>query len=104
MRRSLVVLACVLLNAMPVHVQPGDPIDALIQRLERVLTADDKAAFPGLFDSVVSGDDLARHTFDLFFPRAIRTAVFERSRAPLEGVPAGDVFRLVVETYGEPPF
>ncbi len=105
MRRSLVVLACVLLNAMPVHVQPGaaDPVDALVRRFERVLSSGDKAAFRALFDSSVSEDDLTQHTFDLFFPGAVRTALFERSRAPLEGVPAGDGFRLVIEFFMETP-
>ena len=104
MRNALIVLASVLACAMPVRAQPrstGDPVDAVIRRLERVLTSGDRAAFPALFDASVSEEKLTQHEFDLFFPNAVRIALFERSRSPLEGVPAGDGFRLVVEFFME---
>ena len=41
-------------------------------------------------------DDFAK---GLFIPNATRTAVFERDRAPLEGVPEGEGYRLVVEFF-----
>ena len=37
----------------------------------------------------------------LFIANATRTAAFERDRAPLEGAPAGDGYRLVVEFFIE---
>jgi hypothetical protein len=104
MRNALIVLASVLAGTMPVHAQPrsaGDPVDAVVRRLERVLTTGDRAAFPALFDASVSEDKRTQHEFDLFFPDAVRIALFERSRSPLEGVPAGDGFRLVVEFFME---
>ena len=104
MRNALIVLASVLACAMPVYAQPrstGDPVDAVVRRLERVLTSGDRAAFPALFDTSVSEETVTQHEFDLFFPNAVRIALFERSRGPLEGVPAGDGFRLVVEFFME---
>ena len=74
MRKALVVLACVLSNAMPAYVQPraADPVDALVRRLERVLSDGDKAAFPALFDPSVSEDTITQHESDLFFRGAVR--------------------------------
>jgi peptidase M1-like protein len=104
MRTALIVLACGLWCATAAHTQSrsaSDPVDAVVRRLERVLTSGDKAAFPALFDASVSEDKVTQHSFDLFFPNAVRIAVFERNRSPLEGVPAGDGFRVVVEFFME---
>jgi hypothetical protein len=104
MRTALIVLACVLGCAMPVRAQPrsaGDPVEAVVVVLERVLTTGDKAAFPALFDPSVSAERITSYSDDLFFRDAVRIALFERSRSPLEGVPAGDGFRLVVEMFME---
>jgi hypothetical protein len=104
MRNALIVLTCVLGGAVPVCAQAraaADPIDAVVRHLERVLTAGDRAAFPSLFDASVSADMVTQYGDDLFFPNAVRIALFERSRSPLEGVPAGDGFRLVVEFFME---
>ena len=102
MRNALIVLACVLGCAMPARAQSrsaGDPVDAIVRRLEGILTSGDKPGFPALFDASVSQDMLTQYSYDLFFPEAVRIALFERSRSPLEGVPAGDGFRLVVEFF-----
>ena len=104
MRNALIVLACVLGCAMPARAQSrsaGDPVDAIVRRLEGILTSGDKPGFPALFDASVSQDMVTQYSYDLFFPDAVRIALFERSRSPLEGVPAGDGFRLVVEFFME---
>ena len=104
MRRTLIAVACVLVNVLPAYAQPraaADPIDALVQQLERLLNAKDRNAFPALFDASVSADLVMQHGYDLFLPGAVRTALFQRSRGPLEGVPAGDGFRLVIEFFME---
>jgi len=104
MRNALIVLACVLGCAVPARAQSrsaGDPVDAVIRHLERVLTTGDKAAFPTLFDTSLSEDMVTQYSYDMFFPGAVRIALFERSRSPLEGVPAGDGFRVVVEFFME---
>jgi len=105
MRKALIVLACVLSNALPAYVQPraADPVDAMVRRLERVLNEGNKAAFPALFDPSVSEETVVQHEYDLFFRGAVRTVLFERSRGPLEGAPAGDGFRVVVEMFTETP-
>jgi hypothetical protein len=106
MPKALIVLAWVLSNAMPAFAQnptAADPVDALIRRLEQVLTTKDKPAFPALFASSVSEDDVTQNEYDLFLPGAVRTALFERSRGPLEGAPPGDGFRLVIEFFMETP-
>ena len=104
MRTALIVLACVLWCVTAGHAQSrsaGDPVDAVVRHLERVLTSGDKAGFPALFDTSVSEDKVTQHSFDLFYANAVRIAVFERNRSPLEGVPPGDGFRVVVEFFME---
>jgi hypothetical protein len=104
MRTALIVAVCALWCATPVHTQSrsaGDPVNAMVRRLERVLTSGDKAAFPSLFDASVSEEKVFQHSFDFFYPNAVRIALFERNRSPLEGVPAGDGFRVVVEFFME---
>jgi hypothetical protein len=106
MRRALIVAACILAGSLPARAQPRaapDPIDAVIRQLERVINAKDREGFPALFDTTVAADLITQHGYDLFLPGAVRTALFERSRGPLEGVPAGDGFRLVIEFFMETP-
>ena len=106
MRTALIVVACVLVSAMPTYAQPrpaADPIDALLRQLERVINAKDRTGFPALFDAAVSKDLVTQNSYDLFLPGAVRTALFERSRGPLEGAPVGDGFRLVIEFFMETP-
>src|SRR5688500_10933727 len=83
MRNALIVVACVLVSAMPAYAQPrpaADPVDALLRQLERVINAKDRTGFPALFDAAVSKDLVTQHSYDLFLPGAVRTALFERSR------------------------
>ena len=104
MRRALIAAACVLVNVLPAHAQPraaADPVDAIVRQLERILNAKDRVGFPALFDASVSENVITQHGYDLFLPGAVRTALFERSRGPLEGAPAGDGFRVVIEFFME---
>jgi hypothetical protein len=106
MRTTTVVLACILWHATDASAQvqavpQGDPVNALVRRLERTLDSNDRPGFPSLFAPTVSNDLITQHGFDLFLPGAVRTALFERSRGPLEGAPPGDGFRLVVEFFVE---
>ena len=89
MRTTTVVLACILWHATDASAQaqavpPGDPVNALVRRLERTLNSNDRPGFPTLFAPTVSNDSITQHGFDLFVPGAVRTALFERSRGPLE--------------------
>ena len=103
MVKALVLLACVFGQSAPALAQSRnpDPVDAVVRRLERVLTASDKGAFPSLFAASVSPEKVEQHALDLFYAGTIRTAIFERGRSPLEGAPPGDGFRLVVEFFIE---
>ena len=106
MRTLLSVLACALWLATAAPAQQrssADPVDLLMRRLEQVLNSVDRAAFPALFAPMVSEDAVRQHGYDLFYPGAVRTALFERSRGPLEGAPPGDGFRLVLEFFLETP-
>ena len=104
MRTLLSVLACALWLATAAPAQQrssADPVDLLMRRLEQVLNSVDRAAFPALFAPMVSEDAVRQHGYDLFYPGAVRTALFERSRGPLEGAPPGDGYRLVLEFFLE---
>src|SRR5688500_8633472 len=104
MRTTIALLACVLWHATAASAQTpaqGDPVTALVRRLERILNSHDRPAFPALFAQTMSEDSVTQHVFDLCLPGAVRTALFERSRGPLEGAPPGDGFRLVVEFFIE---
>jgi hypothetical protein len=105
MIRVLVLLACIVGHTLPALAQAraADPIDAVVRRLERALGTSDKTTFPVLFASSVSPDKIEQLADDLFTPGAVRAAIFERGRTPLEGVPPGDGFRLVVEFFIETP-
>jgi hypothetical protein len=100
----LLFLACLLGAAIRLAAQAPpvpDPVETLLRRVERVLNSGDRAALPPLFGPTLSDVRIQQHVNDLFTPRAIRTAVFERARAPLEGVPEGDGYTLVVEFFIE---
>jgi hypothetical protein len=106
MRTIVVVLACALWHATAAPAQSppqGDPVNALVRRLELTLNSNDRTGFPALFAPTVTEDSITQHASELFFPGAVRTAIFERSRGPLEGAPPGDGFRLVIELFVETP-
>jgi hypothetical protein len=105
--RLLLLLACVGGYAAPLYAQPQppspDPVGTLLRRVERILNAGDRTALPPLFGAQLSELRVQQHVNDLFTNGAVRTAVFERARAPLEGVPEGDGYSLVVEFFIETP-
>jgi len=106
--RAVAPLLCVLalLLALPRTGQaqgapPPDPVNTLLRNIERAMNAADRAAFGSYFDVppvLVQG-----YTADLFVPGAIRSVVRERDRAPLEAVPPGQGYRVVVEFFVETP-
>ncbi|HVZ22132.1 MAG TPA: M1 family aminopeptidase [Vicinamibacterales bacterium] len=98
--RVACLTAAVWLVAAPLCAQTPapDPAAALLGRLDTILNAHDRAAFPALFSGVppaiVNG-----LTSDLFDDASVHTTVHERDRADLEGAPKGDGYRLVVEFF-----
>lgn len=80
-----------------------DPVDVTIERISAALNAGDRAAFTALFGPSVLAPIVTRYADDLLMPGAIRTVVRERERGPLEAVPPGDGFRMIVEIFVETP-
>jgi hypothetical protein len=88
--------------AVPLYAQPApDPVNVLLRRVESVLNAGDRSALPPLFGPSVPESRVQQTVGDLFTAGAVRSAVFERNRGPLEGVPEGDGYALVVEFFIE---
>src|SRR3954470_13215258 len=78
---------------------PPDPVGGVIRNIERALNASDRAAFTSYFSVppvLVQG-----YIADLFVPGAVRSVIRERERAPLEAVPPGQGYRVVVEFFVE---
>ena len=106
MVRALLLVACLVGAAAPVAAQdrPGaDPVAALLTRLEQMLVRGDSSQFAGLFGEDVAPAGIRRYEIDLFLADAVKAVVRERDRAPLEGVPPGDGFRVVVEFFVATP-
>jgi hypothetical protein len=100
---SLLLAAAMLAAAAPARAQRGDPVDVIVGRLSEALTAKDPSRFFPLFAASVPEGRTDRYRRDLFPANAVRAVVKERDRAPLEGVPPGDGFSLVVEFFVEMP-
>ena len=79
---------------------PPDPVAALLHNLDAAMNAHDRAAFAALFNvgqaTIVQG-----YLADLFIPGATHSIIRERDRTPLEAVPAGQGYRVVVEFFVE---
>jgi hypothetical protein len=109
MVRALVLVACLvaglLSRAVPADAQErvADPPSLLLTRLEQMLIRGDTGQFRSLFGVGVAEAGIQRYQVDLFLPAAVRAVVRERDRSPLEGVPPGDGFRLVVEFFVATP-
>lgn len=105
---SLRLIAAALLCAMVVGRAPAirgqadspDGVALLVQRLNGILDRQDRVAFGHLFAGVPA-EQVEAYAADLFMPGALRTTIRLRSRAPLEGVPPGAGFRLVMEFFVE---
>src|SRR5690349_6035100 len=106
MFRALALLVCLAGAAAPVSAQerPGaDPVAALLARLEQMLVRGERGQFAGMFGQTVAEAGIRRYEIDLFLQGAVKAVVRERERAPLEGAPPGDGFRLVVEFFVATP-
>jgi len=103
MVRALLLVACLAGAAAPAAAQDRsnapDPVAALLTRLEQMLIRGERDQFAGLFDPGAAPAGIRRYENDLFLAGAVKAVVRERERAPLEGVPPGDGFRLVVEFF-----
>ena len=100
MARLLFVLLC-LLCAAPLRAQEIDPADAVVRKLDRALTAGDRAAIEALFAPSVSPGLVQQLERDLLVANVARITVRLRQRAPLEGVPPGEGFTLIIEFFVE---
>jgi hypothetical protein len=80
---------------------PADPVGSLLRNVERAMNAGDRAAFGSYF--TVAPILVQGYIADLFVPGAVRSVIRERDRAPLEAVPAGQGYRVVVEFFVETP-
>jgi hypothetical protein len=79
----------------------ADPIASLLRNVERAMNSGDRAAFGSYFD--VAPVLVQGYIADLFIPGAIRSVIKERDRGPLEAVPEGQGYRVVVEFFVETP-
>jgi hypothetical protein len=76
-----------------------DPVSALLRNVEQAMNAGDRTAFTSFFEMppvLVQG-----YLADLFIPGAVRSVLKERDRAPLEAIPEGQGYRVVVEFFVE---
>jgi hypothetical protein len=86
-------------GAAPQQATVPDPVGDVVRRLETAITANDRMAFAAEFDVrpvLVQG-----YIADLFIPGGLRAVIRERDRAPLEAVPEGEGYRVVVEFFVE---
>ena len=105
MVRRLFILTCAVLWVAPLTAQTQsrepDPADTLVRKFERALNAADRAALLALFASSVPEPQVQQFTNDLLVAGAVRTTIRERDRSPLEGVPPGDGYTLIIEFFIE---
>jgi len=104
--RFLLLLVCLAGTAAPAAAQDranADPVTALLTRLEQMLIRGANSEFAGMFGQGVAEAGIRRYESDLFLRGAVKALVRERERAPLEGAPPGDGFRLVVEFFVATP-
>ncbi len=87
--------------AQNVAATASDPISGLLRNVERAMNASDRTAFGSYFE--VSPVLVQGYVADLFLPGAVRSVIRERDRAPLEAVPQGQGYRVVVEFFVETP-
>ena len=105
MVRRVFILTCAVLWVAPLTAQTQsrepDPADTLVRKFERALNAADRAALLALFASSVPEPQVQQFTNDLLVAGAVRTTIRERDRSPLEGVPPGDGYTLIIEFFIE---
>ena len=104
MTRVIFAVVCAVTLAIPARAQApsaGDPVTVLLLRLETAVRTGDREAHAALYASTVPAGQVEGFASRLFTAGAVRTVVQERDRAPLEGAPIGDGYRLVVELFAE---
>jgi hypothetical protein len=101
--RRFFILTCTILWAAPLAAQTreSDPADVMVRKFERALNASDRPGLLGMFAPSVSESQVKQYTNDLLWTGAVRTALRERARAPLEGAPPGDGYSLIIEFFIE---
>jgi hypothetical protein len=101
--RRFFILTCTILWAAPLAAQTkeADPADVMVRKFERLLNAGDRPGLLTLFAPSVPPHQVEQYTNDLLVSAAVRTAVRERARAPLEGAPPGDGYSLIIEFFVE---
>jgi hypothetical protein len=101
--RRLLLLTCTIVWAAPLAAQPRepDPADTVVRKFERSLNAGDRAGLVALFAPSVPERQVEQYTNDLLIAGAVRTTLRERARAPLEGVPPGEGYSLIIEFFIE---
>ena len=108
MRSVAAVLCALFLVAVPATARAQtpngpvtNPVTGVLRNIERAMNAADRDAFRSYFD--VAPVLVQGYIADLFVPGAVRSVIRERDRAPLEAVPPGDGYRVVVEFFVETP-
>jgi hypothetical protein len=105
LRRSF-LLACALAFASAASAQapaPGaaDGVTQLLDRLETLLQAGDRAGFAALIGGDAEPAQVEQFGDDLFVGGSLRVVVSERDRAPLESTLPDNGYRLVAEIFTE---
>ena len=102
MRREVLLLALALACPAGAGAQAtADPIDVTVERVSATLNARDRAGFTALFGPTVPPPLVGRYADDLMPSDSVRVVVRERDRGPLEAVPPGDGYRMVVKIFVE---
>jgi hypothetical protein len=103
--RLLLVLTCLLAWNTPLGGQAPepDPGEVLVRKFEQSLNAADPTSLAALFAPTVPARQIQLYTNDLLLPGVVRATVRERGRLPLEGVPPGDGYSLIIEFFVETP-
>ena len=104
LRCGLWALACLyIVTAGPVRGQtpPADGVQLLLGRLQQALDRGDAEMFASLFDSDPQAAHLTAYRNELMQTGVVRRVIRERDRLPLESVPSGEGYRLVVEIFEE---
>src|SRR5262245_40548159 len=97
----------ILVLLLPGHVAAAqvaadDPgVARLVSRLENLMTSGNPEALSGLISPSIDQEMVRAFGEDFFAPDLRRGVARERDRAPLQGVPRGEGYRLVVEFLSE---
>ena len=98
--RGVLALALVLGGGSQPRAQVStDGPSLILAAFQRALAASDRAGLGALFATTVAETRVEQHLNDLVRPGVVSAVVRERDRAPLEGVPEGEGYRLVVECF-----